>query len=347
MKQLLRCASLFFAVVLIAASLAACGGGGGGGGTNAPAAYTVTYNGNGNISGTVPIDTLTYQQGYQITALGNTGSLVNTGYSFSGWTTQANGSGTTYAQAQTFTMGAANVTLYAKWTANSTPTYTIIYNGNGNTGGSVPIDTTNYVQGQTVTALREGSLVNAGYSFSGWNTQADGSGTTYAGAQTFTMGTANVTLYAKWTLGSAFTVTYNGNGNTNGSVPVDSATYQQGLTVTTLGNTGSLVNTGYSFAGWNTQADGSGTTYTQGQTFAMGSANVTLYAKWTANSQRPPSSAHNRNYVSNCGLKKHRRLILRRGYRRGRLRNLQRRHERSHHHSDNLYLIRRKRRCNL
>lgn len=41
------------------------------------------------------------------------------------------------------------------------------------------------------------------------------------------------------------------------------------------------VKTGYSFAGWNTKADGSGTTYAQGQTFKMGPANVTLYALWT------------------------------------------------------------------
>ena len=59
---------------------------------------------------------------------------------------------------------------------------------------------------------------------------------------TFTMGSANVTLYAMWTLTSSFayTVTYNGNGNTSGSVPVDPNTYTQGATVTVLGNTGNL-----------------------------------------------------------------------------------------------------------
>ena len=82
---------------------------------------------------------------------------------------------------------------------------------------------------------------------------------------------------------STFTVTYNGNGNTGGSVPIDSTNYAQGQTVTVLGNTGNLVKTSFSFSGWNTQPDGSGTTYSPTQTFIMGAANVTLYAMWTTN----------------------------------------------------------------
>ena len=139
-------------VLIVSLSLVNCGGGGGAG-TNPAPTYTVTYNGNGNTGGSVPMDTTNYEQGQIATALANTGNLVKTGYSFAGWNTQAAGSGTTYTQAQTFTMGAANIILYAKWTAN--PTYTVTYNGNGNTGGSVPMDTTNYEQGQTVTVLGE------------------------------------------------------------------------------------------------------------------------------------------------------------------------------------------------
>jgi len=41
------------------------------------------------------------------------------------------------------------------------------------------------------------------------------------------------------------------------------------------------VKTGYTFAGWNTAANGSGTSYNGGDTFAIGSSNVTLYAQWT------------------------------------------------------------------
>ena len=96
------------------------------------------------------------------------------------------------------------------------------------------------------------------------------------------MPAVNIVLYAQWT--PAYTVTYNGNGNTGGTVPVDgSSPYLQGATVTVLGNTGTLVKIGYTFAGWNTAANGSGTSYSPGNTFAMGSSNVTLYAQWTAN----------------------------------------------------------------
>jgi uncharacterized repeat protein (TIGR02543 family) len=81
---------------------------------------------------------------------------------------------------------------------------------------------------------------------------------------------------------STFTVAYDGNGNTGGSVPTDSAAYESGATVTVMDNTGSLVKAGYTFGGWNANAAGSGTTYAASSTFAMGSANVTLYAQWAA-----------------------------------------------------------------
>lgn len=77
-------------------------------------------------------------------------------------------------------------------------------------------------------------------------------------------------------------VTYDGNGNTAGSVPADTNQYAENATVTVPGNTGSLVKTGYTFSGWNTQADGNGTDRAAASTFAMGTENVTLYAKWTA-----------------------------------------------------------------
>ena len=77
-----------------------------------------------------------------------------------------------------------------------------------------------------------------------------------------------------------FFVTYDGNGGV-GSVPVDPTNYMLGATVTVPGNSGNLAKAGYSFAGWNMQADGGGITYTQGQTFFMGSSNVVLYAVWT------------------------------------------------------------------
>jgi hypothetical protein len=79
-----------------------------------------------------------------------------------------------------------------------------------------------------------------------------------------------------------YSVTYNGNTSSGGSVPVDSSTYASGATVTVLGNTSSLVKSNATFSGWNTNANASGTTYSGGATFPMGLADVTLYAIWMA-----------------------------------------------------------------
>ncbi len=83
-------------------------------------------------------------------------------------------------------------------------------------------------------------------------------------------------------LSPAYTVTYDGNGAGSGSVPTDSGIYLQEATVTAAANTGGLAWSGYTFVGWNTAADGSGTSHAASgsATFTMGAANVTLYALW-------------------------------------------------------------------
>ncbi|QQE79540.1 InlB B-repeat-containing protein [Alicyclobacillus sp. SO9] len=306
-------------------------------------AYTVTYNGNG-ATGTVPMDGNTYKSGDSVTVAG-VGNIINTGNTFAGWNTKANGSGTSYAAGSTMTIGSSNVTLYAQWTAN---THSLSYNGNGNTGGSVPSGS-DLAYNTTVTIPNNtGNLVRTGYTFVGWNTKANGSGTSYAAGSTLTIGTSNITLYAKWTAnkytvtfnsngGSSinseavayngmatkptdptktgytfagwysnsrlttpstfstpvtgnetlyakwtankYTVTYKGNSSTGGTMPTDSNTYTIGMNATVLGD-GTLAKTGYTFSGWNTKADGTGTRYASGSTLAMNASNVTLYAQW-------------------------------------------------------------------
>jgi uncharacterized repeat protein (TIGR02543 family) len=168
--------------------------------------YSVTYNGNGNIGGSVPTDATSYHNGDTATALGNTGSLVRTGYTFAGWNTAANGSGTGYTGGDTFAIGLSDVTLYAQWTPID---YTVTYNGNTNTGGSVPTDGNAYHITDTVTVLgNTGALVKTGYTFTGWNTAANGSGSGYTGGNTFAMGSSSVTLYAQWTINN-YTLTVN------------------------------------------------------------------------------------------------------------------------------------------
>lgn len=272
LRVLLACLAAFLTL--------ACGGG-----SNAPApppAHAVTYAANGANSGSVPVDPGQYVAGSTVTVLGNTGSLARAAYTFSGWCLRPDGTGTSYIQGQTFTMGQADVTLYARWTLN--PTYHVTYDPNGATGGTVPADSSAYEQDWTVTvAGNSGSLTRAGYAFAGWCLRPDGTGTSYTQGQTFIMGQADVTLYAKWTLNPTYHVAYHPNGATGGIAPVDTSAYEQGWTVTVPGNAGNLARTGYTFAGWCTLADGTGTTYTQGQTFTMGQADVTLYAKWTPN----------------------------------------------------------------
>jgi uncharacterized repeat protein (TIGR02543 family) len=239
--------------------------------------YSVTYDGNGYTGGNVPVDSTIYIIGNSVTVLGNTGNLVNYGHSFAGWNTKADGTGTDQVPASNFIMDSASVVLYAKWVP--LPRYTITYDGNGNSGGNVPVDATTYFVGTIVTVLgNTGNLTKIDHAFMGWNTKSDGTGTNRTAGSTFTMGSANETLYAKWS--PTYTITYNGNGNLEGDVPVDSTRYLSGATITVLGNTGDMTKTGYAFAGWNTEANGSGISHAVASTFILGSASVTLYAKW-------------------------------------------------------------------
>jgi len=77
--------------------------------------------------------------------------------------------------------------------------WTVTYSGNGNTSGTVPVDANSpYSSEATVTVLNEGDLVKNDWTFSGWNTSLDGTGTNYIGGSTFIMPSNNLTLYAQW-----------------------------------------------------------------------------------------------------------------------------------------------------
>ncbi len=80
----------------------------------------------------------------------------------------------------------------------------IAYNSNEATGGNVPVDSTSYEAGQSVTILgNTRNLVRDGQIFSGWCTNADCTGITYTQGDLFTMGSVNETFYAKWTIPSS------------------------------------------------------------------------------------------------------------------------------------------------
>ncbi|MEN9604299.1 MAG: hypothetical protein RL545_988, partial [Actinomycetota bacterium] len=228
--------------------------------------YTITYNGNNNFSGTVPA--VTTGNG-SVTLRGNTGTLARSGYTLTGWNTQADGQGTHYALSDSYNL-TADVTLYAEWTADAS--YSITYLGNNNTGGTVPSNTTG--NGSVTLAGNTGTLDRTGYTLTGWNSNAAGTGTHYDLSSAYPL-TTNVTLYAEWTALN-LTVTYDGNSNTGGTAPANTTGYGS---VSLRGNTGSLVRTGYTVNGWNTQADGQGTHFNLSGGYNL-TANVTLYAEW-------------------------------------------------------------------
>ena len=139
-----------------------------------------------NSSGTDPWD------GWVTNVSGNT--PTRTGHTFNGYNTAADGTGTNYASSAAITL-TSDVTLYAKWTAD---TYAVTYYGNSNTGGSVPDSQTKTYGVNLTLRTNTNTLTRTNYSFSGWNTNSSGNGTDYAAGATYS-GNAALDLYAKWT----------------------------------------------------------------------------------------------------------------------------------------------------
>ena len=180
--------------------------------------YQVIYNGNGNTGGTAPA-TVNYKQFQGVGPIpDNTGGLIkvigSTTYTFYGWNTSANGTGTAYpVTSNGFTMPAENVTLYAQW-VNTSVNWTLTYDGNGSTGGSVPASPTQYPDGAGVSVLGQTSLVRAGYTFLGWNTAIDGTGANYPIGNSIVM-SSDKTLYAQWVGGSVAKSCGSGTGGSS------------------------------------------------------------------------------------------------------------------------------------
>jgi uncharacterized repeat protein (TIGR02543 family) len=167
--------------------------------------------------------------------------------------------------------------------------YSVIYKGNGNTGGTAPVDANAYDNGGTAEVLANTDLERTGYTFFGWNTLSTGVGTDYAPGSTVTI-TDNLTLYAKWwdnTVPVKYKITYNGNGNTSGSAPYDTTSYAPGSTFYVQGNSGALQKSGATFKNWNTQSGGGGVSYNPGASGQI-YTNLTLYAVYTATTAPPP-----------------------------------------------------------
>ncbi|NBQ35777.1 MAG: hypothetical protein EBU16_04625, partial [Actinobacteria bacterium] len=233
---------------------------------------TITFNANGG-TGTAPV-AMTQSSSTASVALPSGSTLTKTGYRLNGWATTTTGTAVSSPYTPT-----ANITLYAVWTA---ATYTITYNTNGATGSQANSSDSWTYNGSAVTLSAVGTMVKTGYTFAGWNTSS--SATTAISNTYAATNSSNVTLYAVWTA-NTYAVTFNGNSSTSGTMSNMSIVAGTAKALTT----NAFSRTGYTFAGWNTVADGSGTNYANLASVTV-YGNLTVYAKWTVLAPGAPTA---------------------------------------------------------
>ena len=274
---------------------------GGGSGT----CYYVTYNGNGADGGFTK-DEASHPSGSDVTVASN--SFTKTGYTFTGWKTEPSG-GTSYAAGGTISGISGNMTLYAQWAEEVACSTDPTVSAGSNSAVTSTTATVSCASG--ISSLGTGGCTITSYGFvigTSTNPVIDGVGVTQhevgtsiaastAFSKNLTGLTKNTTYYVRpyatnshgtaygtqtsFTTLATYTVTYNGNGATSGDAPVDaSSPYDAGSNVTVLGNTGELAKTNYTFDGWATANDGTGTSYAAAGTISSIAANTTLYAAW-------------------------------------------------------------------
>lgn len=231
-------------------------------------------------------------------------------YSFTGWNTAPDGSGTAYAPGAVLTLTAEQNTavLYAQWQEDAKFDYSVIYHPGF--GEDTPVADSENVQQvydteKTIT-VDANPFIRANYDFLGWATEADGPVAYLPGAPvTFTRG-GELHLYAKWAEHDkfAYTLVYNGNGGAlaDGTLAYGDAenavdVYDTSKTFGIDGNT--FVWENHDFLGWNTAPDGTGTAYAPGEelTLTPESSPAALYAQW----QEHPKYDYTVTYFANFG----------------------------------------------
>ena len=191
--------------------------------------------------------------------------FTNPGYSFAGWNTAADGSGTQYAGGATYTFAGSQV-LYAQWIPD---VYAITY---AYDGGLVGATSAEFTVGSS--ALLLPITTNSGFTFAGWFTEAFGGTLVGLAGSAFTPSSSS-TIYAQWVQNATYSILFSANGGL-GSIAPSSGEANSSIVLPTV--TG-LSNSGFAFSGWNTSADGSGTQYAGGSTFVVAGAQ-TLFAQW-------------------------------------------------------------------
>lgn len=243
-------------------------------------AQTLTYHGNGATGGNTAAQS--GKTGDELTT--NANGFTRDGYTFVRWDTAKDGSGTAYGEGKNgvsqYVMKPAGNDLYAIWKANPA---TIQYRNDWpNTTGSTPDTTGN--TGDTVT-ISQNSFDRPGYTFTGWSTSKRGDPSLNPGDK-HTLEPGTTTVWAQWKANPAHLV-YNSNIGSIGSETktVDGVVDQ---TVKTIDNP--FDRPGYTFSGWNTQADGKGKAYDPGADCTLTANDKStpkntsvLYAQWTIN----------------------------------------------------------------
>jgi len=207
--------------------------------------------------------------------------FTNSGHTFVDWNTEPDGSGTTFANGGTYGFG-SGIELYAIWESSSS--ITIDFDLSGGVGSNSPLTG---AQGSTETLPSGVGISKVGYDFSGWNTTANGTGSEYLGGQSVVLN-SNETLYAQWTIVATsqpsppaqqqvFQVAFEANGGSGSLSPMSGVA---GVALT-LPSPTNLLRPGYSFTSWNTDANGTGTSYASGASLTL-SSSLTLYAQWKA-----------------------------------------------------------------
>lgn len=243
-------------------------------------AQTLTYHGNGATGGNTAAQS--GKTGDELTT--NANGFTRDGYTFVRWDTAKDGSGTAYGEGKNgvsqYVMKPAGNDLYAIWKANPA---TIQYRNDWpNTTGSTPDTTGN--TGDTVT-ISQNSFDRPGYTFTGWSTSKRGDPSLQPGDK-HTLEPRTTTVWAQWKADPAHLV-YNSNIGTVGSETktVDGVVDQ---TVKTITNP--FDRPGYTFSGWNTQADCKGKAYATGADYVLTANDKStpkntsvLYAQWKIN----------------------------------------------------------------
>ncbi len=205
--------------------------------------------------------------------VGSLADIERSGYTFTGWNTAKNGTGTTYTESTK--MPSSNTQLWSQWDVNS---YTITFAPNG---GSVTPTSKTFTINDSISLP---TPTRTGYTFSGWKVteKADVSNWTlndvYTGTSIPAGKYGNVTLTAQWTV-NTYTITYKYN---NGAADTTAKyTIEQSITLP------SPSKTGYTFAGWKVTTAGGNWNTTdsvyKGTVAAGKYGNVTLTAQWTVN----------------------------------------------------------------